>query len=268
MSKKHAQGITSPLIGVTIDHDSGKQVTPRARGEGTYYLSESYAWAIEQVGGVPVLLPYIAQKSKVKLLLENLLDGLVVTGGGFDVDPMMYGEKPIINRSRLRPERTEFETLAIKSALKLKMPVLAICGGMQLLNVVQGGTLYQYIPEQLPDALNHMQKQPSNKATHFVDIEKGSRLYSIYRTDRMKVNSTHRQSVKDVGKGLALTATSPDSVVEAIELIGDAFCMGLQWHPEVLGFKRGKNGFELGPLGKKIFNAFIRAAKDYKLKGA
>jgi len=132
------------------------------------------------------------------------------------------------------------------------LPTLAICGGMQTMNVAFGGTLYQDLPAQVPDVLQHRQTTPAIQLAHSVSITPGTLLERIMKRPRMKVNSSHHQSVKVVGRALIASATAPDGIVEAIEHPGHPFFLGLQWHPEFL--------FERHRLHRQLFEAFLRAA--------
>jgi putative glutamine amidotransferase len=166
-------------------------------------------------------------------------DGLLLTGGD-DVAPARYGEEHHPAVKVVPPERDEFEIALIKEARKRKLPILAICRGIQVLNVAAGGTLIQDIPTQVTGALEHKQGMPQHKPfdlAHEIWIEKDSLLAKLMRerlsdTDSCEVNSRHHQSVKAVAPGFQVSATAPDGVIEAIEDPAAQFCLGVQWHPE------------------------------------
>jgi len=134
------------------------------------------------------------------------------------------------------------------------MPLLGICGGQQLLNVVLGGTLIQHIPDEIDDALAHEQQNPRDEAGHDVAVVDDTELHRIADSIQLSVNSAHHQAVKDVGDGVVVNAYAPDGVVEGIECPRYAFCIGVQWHPE----------FFIDPADTRIFDAFVSAAAAYK----
>lgn len=167
------------------------------------------------------------------------IDGLVLTGGD-DVAPGLYGEEVHPAAEVVAPERDEFEIALVKEARARKLPILAICRGMQVLNVAYGGSLVQDIPTQVPGALDHTLKVPPHQPVEFsheIWIEKDSLLARLMRDrltggDSLEVNSRHHQAVKVVGPGLRSVATAPDGIIEAIEDPEVKFCLGVQWHPE------------------------------------
>jgi putative glutamine amidotransferase len=232
-----------PLIGLTLDHEPGGGWSKFP----WYAIRENYCEAVRHAGGLPVLLPH--QPDAAELYLDRL-DGLVVTGGGFDVDPALFGAESRHPTVTTKDRRTAFELAATKGALVRNMPVLGICGGQQLLNVAFGGTLIQHIPDEIMEALAHRQPNPRSEPGHDVQIVAGTLLHRIAGTERLGVNSAHHQAVKDAGPGLIVDAVAPDGVVEGIEDPRRRFCLGIQWHPE----------FEINEADRRIFRAFIAAA--------
>lgn len=226
-----------PLIGITSSYSWDNH---------SHRIPNSYIDAIERAGGTPVILPPTFTID-VKQLLE-VVDGLVLTGGG-DVDPQMYGEDPILNMGSIDPKRDHFELEITRWALGIGKPVLAICRGHQVLNVAAGGTLYQDIPSQIKGSIKHRGKAPAYYPSHKVRVQEGSKLHGMFEKAELGVNSFHHQAVKDLGEGLVATAWAPDGVIEAMELPGETFVLGVQWHPE-----RMIDGEML-----KIFQAFIQA---------
>ena len=180
--------------------------------------------------------------------LLGAVDGLVLTGGG-DVDPQIYGENSLPSMGSIDPKRDHFELEITRRALEAGKPVLAICRGHQVLNVAAGGTLIQDTTSQVPEAIKHRQSAPIYYPSHTVRVKEGSRLHGIFGKGELGVNTSHHQAVKDLGEGLVATAWAPDGVIEAMELPGDVFVLGVQWHPE-----RMIDGEML-----KIFQAFIAA---------
>lgn len=197
-----------------------------------YFLKRSYADAVLAAGGIPLVPAYGAPIAE---LLE-WADAVVVTGGAFDIDPSAYGEERREACGPAKDERTGFERALLEGALQRRLPVLGVCGGMQLLNVVRGGSLHQDIRSEIAGALEHEQKTPSTMAAHSIEVVPATRLAAAAACSQgaLEVNSTHHQAVKRVGEGLVVSARSPDGVVEAIEDPALPFVVGVQWHPEQL----------------------------------
>jgi putative glutamine amidotransferase len=232
-----------PIIGLTLDHEpeGGWSKFP------WYAIRENYCTAVRRAGGLPLLLPHEPDLAEAYL---EAIDGLVVTGGGFDIDPAMFGAETRHPSVKTKDRRTAFELAAVEAALARDMPVLGICGGQQLLNVALGGTLIQHIPDEVPGALLHRQPNPRNEPGHRVRIVAGTLLRRIAGADSFAVNSAHHQSVKEVGIGLVVDAVADDGVIEGIEDARRRFCLGVQWHPE----------FELSDSDRCIFRALVAAA--------
>ena len=212
-----------------------------------YALRENYAGAVSRAGGLPLALPHAVDR--VDDYLE-LIDGLMITGGNFDVDPALFGESKRHESVTLKEERTGFEMAITRGALKRNMPVLGICGGQQLLHVILGGKLIQHVPDAVPDALAHEQPNPRDEPGHTVFVKEGTLLRRIVGDDTLAVNSAHHQAALDEPDGVIINARAPDGVIEGIECDNYAFCMGVQWHPE----------FDINQGDAKIFKAFITAA--------
>ncbi|MFV9875802.1 MAG: gamma-glutamyl-gamma-aminobutyrate hydrolase family protein [Rickettsiales endosymbiont of Dermacentor nuttalli] len=246
IKQKEDNIITKPIIGITIDSEEQGWYSEFP----WYELRQNYCTAISNNGGIPLLLPY-----EMRLLEEyiSMMHGLVVTGGNFDISPEHYDEKSSISEKfRINKNRTDFEMEITKLALKNNIPILGICGGEQLLNVILDGTLIQHIPE-IVDAINHKQTVPKNHPWHMVTVEPNSLLHRITGVLEISVNSTHHQAVKDLGRGMIVNATALDGIIEAIEYSYHNFCLGVQWHPE----------YEITESDTKIFKAFIEAALQY-----
>lgn len=239
-----------PVIGVTPDFNAGNRKEWGGK-EPTYFLRARYVRAIEELGGVPVILPLVADRATRRRLLQGI-DGLLLTGSGPDLDPTLYGESQRYHFPIVAKRRSSFELDLVLLALRTQVPTLAICGGMQTMNVACGGTLYQDLPAQVNDVLRHRQQTPAVQVSHSISITSGSLLDRIVKRARMNVNSSHHQSVKRVGRGLVACATAPDGIVEAIEHTRHPFFLGLQWHPEFL--------FERHLLHRRLFQTFLRAA--------
>lgn len=232
-----------PVIGVTLDAEpaGGWSKLP------WYALRQNYFSAIIAAGGLPVALPHHPELAAAYL---DALDGLLVTGGAFDVDPALWGGGTLHPKVTLKPGRTDFELAATRIALDRDVPILGICGGQQLLAVALGGTLIQHIPDEVPGALAHEQPNPRTEPGHEVAITPGTLLARIVGTARMAVNSAHHQAVASAGSG-AVNARAPDGVVEGIEAPGHRFALGVQWHPE----------YAVDPRDPNILSAFVEAAR-------
>ena len=211
-----------------------------------------YVEAIRRAGGEPI---EVGADGELPEHILARVGGVVLTGGG-DVDPALYGEARHATFDPAESGRDEFELALSRQALAAKIPFLAICRGMQLLNVAMGGSLIQDIPTQVPGALDHSVTEPRFAIAHEVWVSKGSRLSGLLQDhledgDTCHVNSRHHQSVQRVAAGFEITATSPDGVIEAMETPGDAFCVAVQWHPE--------NFWRTGEF-RSLFEGFIAAA--------
>jgi len=235
--------MAQPVIGLTLDHEPGGGWSKFP----WYAVRENYCEAVRHAGGLPVLLPH--EPDAAELYLDRI-DGLIVTGGGFDVDPALFGATSRHPTVTTKDRRTAFELAATRGALAREMPVLGICGGQQLLNVALGGTLIQHIPDEVPDALPHRQPNPRNEPGHDVRIVAGTLLHRIAGTEHLPVNSAHHQAVKKAGPGVVIDAVAADGVVEGIEDPRHRFCLGVQWHPE----------FAINEADRRIFRAFVTAA--------
>ena len=233
-----------PLIGVTLDAEpaGGWSKLP------WYAVRQNYLSAIAQAGGLPVALPHEPELAEAYL---ERIDGLLVTGGAFDVDPALYDGGPAHATVSLKSGRTAFELAVTRGALARDIPVLGICGGEQLLAVAFGGTLIQHIPDSVADALAHEQPNPRTEPGHEIEVTAGTLLARIVGGHRMAVNSAHHQAVDRPGRGAVVNARAPDGVIEGIEHPGHRFALGVQWHPE----------YAVDPADPLIFEAFVRACR-------
>lgn len=234
-----------PIIGITTFNEHKDQRNYNS-------VDYNYINSVTLAGGVPVLLPIINNKEDIKEYLNNI-DGLIFSGGE-DILPAIYEENPINELRAISTERDFFEIELFKLAYDMDKPILGICRGIQLINVASGGTLYQDIYVQRENTLGHSPtKIERNSLYHFIDIEKGSKLFDIFNEDKIMVNSFHHQSVKNVSHEFRITARSYDGIIEAIEAKNKKFVIGVQWHPEALVM----NYQEF----IKLFKEFVDAAK-------
>jgi putative glutamine amidotransferase len=234
--------VRRPRIGITLD----------VEGEGRRYaLPRTYADAVLAAGGLPLPLAY--GDPSVAAAYLALLDGLVVTGGAFDLPPEHYGEQRRAGCGPAKPERTDFEWALCDAALVGRLPLLGVCGGMQLLNVVRGGTLWQDLPSDCGIA-GHEQPAPKDAPSHVVELAANSQLAAILGPEPLRVNSTHHQAIRIAGPGVLVSARSPDGVVEGIELPDQPFALGVQWHPEATAAH--------DPRHAKLYRALVDAARD------
>lgn len=236
--------IMRPTIGITPDFNPGDDKT-----EPTSFLRSRYISVIEECGGVPLILPLTNSSELISLMFEKI-DGVMLTGSGPDIDPALYEEEKRFDFKVMSRERTTFELSIARMAMELEKPIFGICGGMQMLNVAAGGSLYQDIASELPGSLGHQREADSDLPTHPIAIRTGSLLFKIAEKKVVIVNSSHHQCIKNVASGFMVNATSPDGVIEGIESIRKGFSLGLQWHPEYL--------FRDDPINRRIIEAFLR----------
>ncbi|MGB0681912.1 MAG: gamma-glutamyl-gamma-aminobutyrate hydrolase family protein [Magnetovibrionaceae bacterium] len=232
-----------PLIGITLDAEQ-----PGGYSKFPWYaLRCNYAGAVAETGGLP--FPLSHDLDLVDDYLDRI-DGLVITGGAFDVDPALFGEGERHATVETKDARTAFEAAITQGALDRDMPVLGICGGQQLLHVLLGGKLIQHIPDTVPDCLAHEQPNPRDEAGHTVAVKPGTKLHDIVGAETLSVNSAHHQAALDEPDGVVVNAIADDGVIEGIEVPAFRFCIGVQWHPE----------FFISSGDKPLIRAFVKAA--------
>jgi putative glutamine amidotransferase len=233
-----------PRIGLTLDAEppGGYSRLP------WYAIRENYCQAIARAGGLPIPLPHQLDLAEAYV---DLLDGLVVTGGAFDLDPSLYGATERHATVRTKELRTAFEWAITEAALARDLPTLGICGGQQLLNVVLGGDLIQHIPDAVPGCLAHEQPNPRTEPGHPVDVVAGTALHRLGGSLRLEVNSAHHQAAGAIGPGVVVSGRAPDGVIEAIEAPTRRFCIGVQWHPE----------YRISAADEALFDALIAASR-------
>jgi len=216
-----------------------------------HYLYDPYITAIHNAGGVPIIIPVGLEGRYVNKVLD-LIHGLCITGGG-DIDPNFYNDLLTTKLYKVEPKKDRTEIDIFNLAFNRNIPVLGICRGAQLMNVALDGTLYQDIISQVRMALNHIPDMPFSEPVHAIDIETDTKLYKIIGENRIWTNSRHHQGIKLHGKGLISSAKASDGMIEAIEHPNKKWCIGVQWHPEMM-VETDKNQV-------KLFKAFVDACK-------
>lgn len=232
-----------PLIGVT---------TRLNEKDDQFYLRRYYGEAIYYAGGTPVYLPLIPEATYVEAIVKHL-DGVVLSGSNSDVDPLRYDQGPHVKLGAVSYERDETDLLMLQACEEHKIPVLAICYGMQILNVYRGGTLFQDLESQIEDVLKHQQAGHYARPSHSIKIKEESLLAILAGGNTARVNSHHHQGVDTLGEALEPIAWSADGLVEAIiSTRPDHFMLGVEWHPEA--------GWEKDQLSQALFRHFISRA--------
>jgi putative glutamine amidotransferase len=237
--------LSRPLIGIPTRIDIAAD---------TFYLRRYYAEALYAAGGTPVYLPLIPETDFIESLVARL-DGIMLSGSDSDVDPLRYNQGPHLKLGAVAYERDETDMLLLRQAEARKLPVLAICYGLQILNVYRGGTLFQDLSAQVEDVLKHQQAGDYRRPSHSVKIKEESLLAILAGGTAFRVNSHHHQGIDQLGKDLDPIAWSADGLTEAvINTRPEQFILGVQWHPEL--------AWEKDPLSQAIFKHFVaRAAR-------
>ena len=225
---------------------------------GRFYLGRDYSKAVEASGGVPVHISLIPKREYISEVLADL-DGILLPGSNTDVDPHYYSEEPHHRLGPVIPVKDETDMLVLDEAERLNLPVLAICFGMQILNVVRGGTLVQDIESQIKGSIKHEQGIPATRNSHSLKIAKGNVLSDLAAvknaTGPIRVNSSHHQALGKVGKNLKAIAWATDGVVEGIQdTRKNRFLLGVQWHPEVSA--------DFDDLSRELFELFVEKCRS------
>jgi putative glutamine amidotransferase len=242
----------APLIGIsTSELRTPPHVEPLAESDPArreLALGLDYPRAIDAAGGIPVVVPPMAA-SDLEGLLERV-DGLLLSGGP-DLHPSYYGAELHACLGPTEPPLDDFELRLLRMADERELPILAICRGLQALNVSRGGTLWQHLPEDIGGDIEHRQRKPGRVATHPVRIEAGTLLARTLGETSTTVNSFHHQAARDLGRGLRAVAWAPDGVVEGLEATDRAFVLAVQWHAESLTGSADH---------RRLFERFVAAA--------
>jgi putative glutamine amidotransferase len=220
-----------------------------------FYLSRHYGEAVEAAGGAPVHISLIPKRDYISTVMDDL-DGVLLPGSDSDIDPQRYGAEPHPNLGSVHPVKDETDLLILEEIEERRLPLFAICFGMQALNVARGGTLIQDIASQLPKAIKHQQGVPRDRPSHAVTLHKTSLLSTLAPGDRALVNSHHHQAVEKVGKNLLATAWTSDGLIEAVEdARQERIALGVQCHHE-LGWKEDR-------LSRALFDRFVAVSRQY-----
>jgi putative glutamine amidotransferase len=213
-----------PVIGITVDHtEDNKQ----------YQSPHAYSIAVDKAGGLPLLLPYRAGLGSIPQYVD-LLDGIVFSGGA-DLHPSCYGEPYHEKCVPVDPEREKFERALLAEIEKRRLPTLGICMGAQLMNLARGGSMIQFLPEHArEEMIEHRRLEKGVEVRHKVKLIPGTTAADVIGKPEVLANSSHKQSVRKLGQGLRVIATSPDGVIEGVEDPTFPLWLGVQWHPERL----------------------------------
>lgn len=239
--------VRRPRIGITMRLELNTR---------RFYLGRDYSEAVEACGGIPVLLGLIPKADYIAEAVAGV-DGVLLPGSDSDVDPHYYGEEPHHRLGTVVNEKDETDQLVLAEIERRNLPLLAICYGMQALNVSRGGSLVQDIESQVPRSIKHEQGMPHTRNSHSLKIAAGSILSGLATARSAKVpvrvNSSHHQAVKKLGKNLKAIAWAKDGIVECIQdTRKDRFVLGVQWHPEMTA--------DFDNISQKIFALFVQKA--------
>jgi putative glutamine amidotransferase len=238
-----------PLIGITCSRRVVEGWGPDSPGDRIDYTFEEYSKAIRHSGGGPVLIPIAQSRQTLQTILDQV-KGLLLSGGP-DIHPKSYHEQPLPELAEVDEDLDRMELEIARMAFQRNLPILAVCRGIQVLNVSRGGTLYQDIPAQVQDSINHLQNLDKTIKTHTIRIEGKTILHRIFRKTEIWVNGKHHQAIKDLAPDFVISARARDGIIEAIENPSKRFVLGVQWHPE--------GTWEKDPYSRKLFRAFVRA---------
>ncbi|WP_366296083.1 gamma-glutamyl-gamma-aminobutyrate hydrolase family protein [Paenibacillus sp. AN1007] len=241
--------MNKPMIGVLPLYDTDKS---------SYWMLPDYMKAIEDSGGIPVMLPLTTDEDIITTL-ANTFDGFLFTGG-HDVNPELYKEQMLSVCGELCTERDMMEAFLFKKVITLDKPAFGICRGSELFNALLGGTLYQDIPTALntDPQVNHQQRPPYSHLVHSVHIEKNTILHHILQTEQIQVNSYHHQGIKTLSDQLTAAAIAEDGLVESVVMQGSSFVLAVQWHPEY--------SYAVDGYSQQLFAAFVSACSPARFE--
>jgi putative glutamine amidotransferase len=242
-----------PLIAVTTPIYTGENYR-----QPQIMLGAPYIAAIEDPGATAILLTPAHEAESIARILDSV-QGLVLSGGE-DIEPARYGQEPHPKLGSTNPARDEMEFAALEGALARRLPVLAICRGMQLLNVALGGTLYQDLPSLRPSEVTHQQRAAINQRWHSARVDEQSAMAEIFGTTELQINSFHHQGIDRLAPGLEATVWAEDGLIEGVEAREFPWVYGVQWHPE-----RGEaeTPGETRNPDRRLFWAFVTAVREH-----
>lgn len=246
--------LSRPLIGITTQTLQAIDGIPEGLPQSVV-MNQRYYHAAAMAGAAPVLIPLLEDLEALRAIYDRM-DGILIPGG-VDIDPAAFGEAPHEKLGRIDPARDQVEIQLAKWAVDDHKPILGLCRGLQVINVALGGTLYQDLEAEYPNAIKHdyfpTYGFERDYLAHEVALVPGSRLRHAMASERIPVNSMHHQGIKVLASALAASATAPDGLIEAAESTNGNFVVGVQWHPEV---------FEAtDPNTERLFDDFISAAR-------
>jgi putative glutamine amidotransferase len=247
-----------PVIGITTQTLQSIDGIPSGLPQSDV-MNQRYYIAIAMAGGAPLLVPLLDDEPDALEAAYEACDAILIPGG-VDMDPSNFGESPHEKLGRTDPARDRVEMQVTRWAVRDRKPLLGLCRGLQVINVALGGSLYQDLEAQYPEAIRHdyfpTYGFDRSHLAHEVELAKGSRLRKLMELDRIPVNSMHHQGIRTLAPVLSASAVAPDGLIEAVESSDDHFLVGVQWHPEV---------FEMtDPHTRHVFHAFIEAAGAYR----
>jgi putative glutamine amidotransferase len=220
-----------------------------------FYLSRYYSEAVEAAGAVPIHISLIPKREYLSALMEEL-DGVLLPGSDSDVDPLRYNREPHTRLGAVHPLKDATDFLVLEEIERRGTPLLAICFGMQILNVARGGTLIQDLESQMPSAIKHQQGAPRDRPSHRLRLLEGSLLLELAGGASALVNSHHHQAIETVGRDLVATAWTSDGLVEAMEdPRAERFALAVQWHPEI--------AWERDDFSQALFARFVEEARRF-----
>lgn len=232
-----------PMIGLTPLVDDARD---------SYWMLRGYMDALMQAGAIPMMLPLTDDDESIERIADTM-DGFIITGGP-DIDPVLYGCEMIPECGELVPARDALEGKLIRAVLKRGKPLMGICRGLQMINTVLGGTLYQDLPSQHPSQVSHRMTPPYDRVWHEVELVDGTPLQKLLGGPVIGINSCHHQAIEKLAEGLEPMAWSPDGLVEAVYMPGHKFLWATQWHPEF--------SYKVNSDSVAIFKAFVGSMMD------